>query len=227
MAKTTPDHTRFRLVRQLAVLIQRRHVDDLFSLPNLFLLLTLDLVLYKYISIFGRLFVFCNGLATCYPSIMSLGQQQMRWETVFGIDSSSQVDNYGALSSVLLRHSWNRGVAGLTCMIVALLNLENHAIAVVLLGLQKLGSLGVMSMYISIGPDELTPRSRRRLSYDVQSAVLCIWFGVILIIRKRRRDSPLALYRRIERRMENRLDRLVTQLRQEGVNTNDADVVQE
>lgn len=217
---------RSQIFSQVALFLQRRNVDDLFSLPNLFLLLATDLVLYKYLSIFGRLFVFSNGLATCYPSIMSLGQQKLRWETVFGIDTSSQIENYGALSSVLLRHSWNRGVAGLTCMIVSLLNLENHAIAVVLLGLQKLGSLGVMSMYISIGPDELNPRSRRRLSYDVQSGLLCIWYGVILIIRKRRRDSPLALYRRIERRMENRLDRLVSQLRQERLNNTNTEVAE-
>mmetsp|Transcript_22808 Transcript_22808/g.29104 ORF Transcript_22808/g.29104 Transcript_22808/m.29104 type:complete len:207 (-) Transcript_22808:369-989(-) len=150
----------------------------------------LDMLFHKKTSIFGRTLVFINGVATAGPSFRGLQERELRWEH-FGISHSKNPEIEEILSNTLLRHTWNRTVSGFVCMLVSCMDVENHGIAVVMLGLQKLGSLGVLVTQMTCGGnEELTMISKLQLSYDIKTALICICYGVTLLIRRRQREAP-------------------------------------
>mmetsp|Transcript_14428 Transcript_14428/g.18695 ORF Transcript_14428/g.18695 Transcript_14428/m.18695 type:complete len:211 (+) Transcript_14428:203-835(+) len=178
------------------------------------ILLGLDVLFHQNSLIFGRFLVFMNGVATAGPSFRGLRKRRMRWDQ-YGISKSADVEANDIIANLLLRNSWNRTVAGVTCMIVSLGRLEDHAIAVILLGLQKLGSLGVISTYFSLGTEKLSEKSKELLSYDIKTSIICIVYGIILLDRKRRRRDTNALQHLANFELRFGLDDIIM-----GLNTN-------
>mmetsp|Transcript_16262 Transcript_16262/g.18418 ORF Transcript_16262/g.18418 Transcript_16262/m.18418 type:complete len:211 (+) Transcript_16262:255-887(+) len=181
---------------------QKQTLLELFSQPStLLLLMLLDALLHKKSSVFGRLLVFGSGFATAGPAFRGLRRRKLRWNQ-YGISETDDAHANEIVANLLLRNSWNRTVAGTTCMIVSMGNLENHAIAVILLGLQKLGSLGVISTNVSLGADQLSEKSKVLLTYDIKTALICLLYGLILLDRKRRRDrDPLNMLTQFHQRL--------------------------